>query len=116
VHVSLPVGAVLEYRTRAQAICAEHGVDVVETGLWVHAGLFSMVLVSSGDDAQARMTRAVDAILRLGISAGGSMEYCHGVGVRLAHLMREEHGEAGVEVMRRVKAALDPLGLLPGRW
>ena len=112
VHVSLPVGAVLEYRRERRRSPAEHGVDVVETGLWVHAGLFSMVLVASGDDAQARMTRAVDAILRLAISVGGSMEYCHGVGVRLAHLMREEHGEAGVEVMRRVKSALDPRGVL----
>jgi FAD/FMN-containing dehydrogenase len=112
VHVSLPVSAVLEYRIRALAIAAEQGVDVVETGLWVHAGLFSMVLVATGEEAQARMSRAVDAILRLAISSGGSMEYCHGVGVRLAHLMREEHGEAGVEVMRRVKAALDAGGVL----
>ncbi len=105
-HVSLPVSAVLEYRTRALATCAEQGVDVVETGLWVHAGLFSLVLVATGDEAQARMARAVDAVLRMAIAAGGSMEYCHGAGVRLAHLLREEHGEAGVEVMGRVRGAL----------
>jgi FAD/FMN-containing dehydrogenase len=29
--------------------------------------------------------------------------------------MREEQGEAGVELTRRVKAALDPEGVLPGR-
>ena len=116
IHVSLPVPAVLEYRTQAQAIADEHGVDVVETGLWVHAGLFSMVLVASGDGAASRMSHAVDACLRLAISAGGSIEYCHGVGVRLAHLMREEHGEVGVAVMRRVKSALDPAGVLnPGK-
>jgi FAD/FMN-containing dehydrogenase len=46
---------------------------------------------------------------------GGSIEYCHGVGVRLAHLMEREHG-GGLEVMRSIKRALDPQGILnPGK-
>jgi FAD/FMN-containing dehydrogenase len=105
-HVSLPAGAVLECRRQASEIAEGERVDVVETGLWVHAGLFSIVLASSGDDGQARMSRVMDAVLRLAIASGGSMEYCHGAGVRLAHLLREEHGEAGVEVMRRVRGAV----------
>ena len=42
---------------------------------------------------------------------GGSMEYTHGVGVKLAALMAEEHGY-GVEVMRRIKKTLDPNGIM----
>jgi glycolate oxidase len=43
------------------------------------------------------------------------MEYCHGVGVRLAHLMVEEHG-AGLDVMRALKRSLDPANILnPGK-
>ena len=114
-HVALPASAVLDYRRGATAIAAEHRVDVVETGLWVHAGLFSMVLVTAGDDAAHRMEAAVDTALRLAIDAGGSIEYCHGVGVRLAHLMREQHG-AGLDVLRALKHALDPKGILnPGK-
>jgi FAD/FMN-containing dehydrogenase len=114
-HVALPVPAVLAYRAQAIALAAEHRVDVVETGLWVHAGLYSMVLVTSGETANSRMSRVVDACLRNAISVGGSIEYCHGVGVRLAHLMREEHG-VGLDVMRAVKRALDPKGILnPGK-
>jgi FAD/FMN-containing dehydrogenase len=115
IHVALPVPAVLGYRTQARAIADEHRVDVVETGLWVHAGLFSMVLVTSGEAASSRMSQVVDACLRHAIGVGGSVEYCHGVGVRLAHLMREEHG-VGLDVMRAVKRALDPTGILnPGK-
>jgi FAD/FMN-containing dehydrogenase len=45
----------------------------------------------------------------------GSMEYCHGVGVRLAALMEREHGK-GIEVLRRLKHGLDPGGILnPGK-
>jgi FAD/FMN-containing dehydrogenase len=39
------------------------------------------------------------------------MEYVHGVGQRLGHLMAREHGEA-LDVLRRIKAALDPEGML----
>jgi FAD/FMN-containing dehydrogenase len=43
------------------------------------------------------------------------MEFCHGVGLKLAHLMEREHG-FGLEVMRRLKVAVDPLGIMnPGK-
>ena len=43
------------------------------------------------------------------------MEYCHGVGVRLAHLMGEELG-SGLEVLQEIKKALDPHNIMnPGK-
>jgi FAD/FMN-containing dehydrogenase len=46
---------------------------------------------------------------------GGSMEYTHGVGIKLAPLMESEHGY-GLEVMRQIKRALDPRNVLnPGK-
>jgi alkyldihydroxyacetonephosphate synthase len=43
------------------------------------------------------------------------MEYCHGVGLKLAHLMETELG-AGLGVLRDIKRVLDPEGLLnPGK-
>jgi len=43
------------------------------------------------------------------------MESCHGVGLRLSHLMGEEHGR-GLDLMRQVKAALDPHNIMnPGK-
>ena len=45
----------------------------------------------------------------------GSIEYCHGAGLKLAHLMPEEHG-AGFGLLQRIKQTLDPDGLLnPGK-
>jgi FAD/FMN-containing dehydrogenase len=44
------------------------------------------------------------------------MEYCHGVGWQLAHLMEREHGAVGLELLARLKHALDPHGILnPGK-
>jgi FAD/FMN-containing dehydrogenase len=46
---------------------------------------------------------------------GGAMEYCHGVGTRLAPLMHREHG-VGLAVLRQLKHSFDPLDILnPGK-
>ena len=46
---------------------------------------------------------------------GGIMEYCHGVGVKLNHLLGREMG-AGQEVVRTMKQALDPNNIMnPGK-
>lgn len=115
VHVALPASRVLEYRAQAIDAALARGVHVLETGLWTAPGLFSMTLAApASPDAVERMSDAVDACLELAVAAGGSIEYCHGVGVRLAHLMRAEHG-AGLEALRALKRALDPHGILNPR-
>ena len=54
--------------------------------------------------------RAMDATVR----CGGSISHHHGVGRLRIPWMRDEHG-AGIEVMRAIKQALDPKGILnPG--
>jgi FAD/FMN-containing dehydrogenase len=61
------------------------------------------------------LEETVDELLHLVHKMGGSMEYTHGVGVKLAPLMAEEHG-SGLEVMRRIKQTLDPNHILnPGK-
>ncbi len=118
IHVSIPASKVLDYRKKAMDLLAKIGVEVGESGLWNQPELFSMVLEAKTDDmleAGRALSRAVDLLLRLAQDYGGSMEYCHGVGLRLAHLMKREHGY-GLEVMRKIKRALDPNGILnPGK-
>jgi FAD/FMN-containing dehydrogenase len=46
---------------------------------------------------------------------GGTMEYCHGVGVKLTHLLRREMG-VGFEVAKAIKRGLDPHDIMnPGK-
>lgn len=116
-HVSLPASRVLEFRDRAAVLLAERGVSIREWGLWNQPELFSVVMqqyVRQPEDAQL-FAEAVQAVLQLAQDVGGSMEYCHGAGIRLAALMEREHGR-GLSLLQAIKAAVDPRGILnPGK-
>ena len=118
IHVALPASKVLPFRRTAQEIIRKRGVFLQESGLWVKPELFSMRLGAedgSLPNAQLVLQQTVEALLRLTQQMGGSMEYTHGVGIKLAPLMASEHGY-GLEVMRQIKRALDPKNILnPGK-
>lgn len=118
VHVSIPASQVLEYRRKGKALLARHHVHLLEYGIWTQPELFSLVMVDlalTESEAVTNVARAVNELLMLAQDLGGSMEYCHGVGVKLAHLMDRELGP-GLEVMKRIKEALDPDNIMnPGK-
>ncbi|MCH8055878.1 MAG: FAD-binding oxidoreductase, partial [Deltaproteobacteria bacterium] len=109
---------VLAFRKAAMEILLRRGVCLQESGIWTRPERFSMRLdVEDGDVEQSQIVLedTVDELLRLVQKMGGSMEYCHGVGVKLAPLMAEEHGY-GLEVMRQIKKVLDPNNIMnPGK-
>ena len=117
IHVGLPASKVLEYRKRCQQILSESDIIVREWSIWARPEFFSFLIVEetpSGEDDSSSMKKAVDQVLSLAQDIGGSMEYCHGVGTKLAHLMERELG-LGMEVLRQIKRALDPNNILhPG--
>ena len=87
---------------------------VTQCGIWTRPELFSMVLHNPSGQVEI-LADTVDRLLALAQDVGGSMEYCHGVGVRLAHLLARELG-AGTQILSALKQALDPDHLLnPGK-
>ena len=97
---------------------ADNGIHVREWSVWARPEFFSFLIVQERDEdstASLDMGRIVDEVLTLAQQLGGSMEYCHGVGLKLAHLMEAEHG-SGMDVMRRIKRTVDPGNILnPGK-
>jgi len=111
-HVALPPSQVLAFRDRCHAETALASVALLECGLWTAPDFFSAVLALPVDQGgHERLGAVIDSLLTACQDLGGSMEYVHGVGQRLGHLMAREHGEA-LDVLRRIKAALDPEGML----
>ncbi len=117
-HMALPVSQVLEFRKRAEAIAQENGASVREYAIWTEPELFSMIMtraVLDSTESPDSFAEAVGRVLRLAQDMGGTMEYCHGVGLKLAHLVGREWG-SGLELARRLKRAVDPHGIMnPGK-
>jgi len=122
-HLGLPISKVLEYRKQCDEIMAREGIRSVEYAIWSRPELFSMLIIpESGTetdtteaDARERLGRTVEQVLQLAQDMGGIMEYCHGVGVKLNHLLAREMG-VGQGVVRAIKQAVDPNNIMnPGK-
>jgi D-lactate dehydrogenase (cytochrome) len=64
----------------------------------------------------AEAERLNERLVRRALALGGTATGEHGVGVGKMHFLDTEHGEAAVDVMRTLKAALDPRNIMnPGK-
>jgi FAD/FMN-containing dehydrogenase len=112
IHVALPIDRVLGYHRLLLKLMRRRNVLMLETGIWVHPELYSAAFLRPQPADAAEMQSAVDEALLMAHRMGGSMEYVHGVGKKLAHLLRQEHG-AALDAYDRLKKAWDPAGTLP---
>ena len=79
----------------------------------LHVALFIDVL---DKDECTRLLAAADAIHRAAIRLGGTVSSEHGIGAARAEYMAEQLGEGAISVMRAIKRALDPKGIMnPGK-
>ena len=76
-----------------------------------------LILVDPANDAERERAEALSQRLtRRAMAHGGTCTGEHGVGLHKIGYLAEEHGEAAVDIMRRVKQALDPKNILnPGK-
>lgn len=69
---------------------------------------------TGGDDksGEEKYLECLDTAIRTSLKYGGNVSHHHGVGTAKAEYMKEEHGEAGMYIMKAVKDAMDPNGIL----
>jgi glycolate oxidase len=79
----------------------------------LHVALFIDVL---NEEEWAKLAEAADAIHRAAIRLGGTVSSEHGIGAARSEYMKMQWGEGTLSVMRAIKRALDPKGILnPGK-
>ena len=112
--IAVPRPAMPEMFARIARVAKECGVVV---GTFGHAGdgnLHPTIVFDRADQAAA--FRAFDAIVREALALGGSITGEHGVGSLKRDYLSQMVGQAERELMRRVKLAFDPRGILnPGK-
>jgi len=92
----------------------------LRVGTFGHAGdgnLHPTVLCDERDrDEMERAHAFFDELYEMVLSIGGTVSGEHGIGMAKKQYLARQIGEGGVEVMRRIKDAFDPEGLLnPGK-
>jgi glycolate oxidase len=92
----------------------------VEVGTFGHLGdgnLHPTFLTDERNaDEMERVHRALDAIFRRTVELGGTITGEHGVGLAKKPWLRHQLGDASFMLLKQVKTALDPHGLLnPGK-
>ena len=115
--VAVPRARVPDMLRAVERIAARHDVRM---GTFGHAGdgnLHPDLVFDRGDPRAQEKTEAVKKDLyQAALDLGGTVTGEHGIGAARRDWLEATRGEAAVRVMRSIKAALDPDGILnPGR-
>lgn len=115
--VGVPRSRVPEMLRTIERIAAKHNVRIATFG---HAGdgnLHPELVLQPGDPRAEQVTKAVQQDLyQAALDLGGTVTGEHGIGSARVAWLEAQRGAEAVRVMRAIKAALDPQGLLnPGR-
>ena len=113
----VPISRLAESLDGARRLLEASGFLAMIVG-HVGDGNFHCVILVNPDDAdEMRRAEAVnDGIVRLALSLDGTCTGEHGIGLHKMGFLAEEAGEDALDLMRRIKVALDPTHFLnPGK-
>jgi glycolate oxidase len=113
--VGVPRSRLPEMILRIEQIAAEHGVTIATVA---HAGDGNLhpTFVFPPGEVPAEVWTAADAVFRGALELGGTLTGEHGVGVLKTKWLAAELGPGATDLHHRIKAAVDPTGILnPGK-
>ncbi|KAF2659907.1 hypothetical protein K491DRAFT_590199 [Lophiostoma macrostomum CBS 122681] len=107
---AVPISKMAELVDRSEQIVSGSGWFLANVG-HVGDGNVHTAIVCPEEDKEAA-EKLLEKVQRLALELDGTITGEHGVGLKLRDLLTEEVGQAGVDMMRKVKLALDPKGIL----
>jgi D-lactate dehydrogenase (cytochrome) len=114
--VCVPISQLAECILRAKASIQASGFTAPIVGHVGDGNFHTLILVDPEDRGElARAAQLNDTLVRHAQALGGTCTGEHGIGSGKIDFLRAEAG-AAVDVMKRIKAALDPIGIMnPGK-
>lgn len=108
----VPVSKLAEAVLGVKQDIAESGLSAPMVGHVGDGNFHTVILVPPEEDGLERAWALDRKIVARGLALGGSCSGEHGVGGGKRGFLVQEHGAETIEVMRSLKAALDPKGIL----
>ncbi len=114
--VVVPISLLDEAILGTQADIAASGLTAPIVGHVGDGNFHTVILVPPEPDGLARAWELDKKIVARALSLGGSCSGEHGVGIGKREFLEREHGAETLAVMRSIKTALDPRGIMnPGK-
>jgi glycolate oxidase len=115
---TVPVSVLTTTINKVKEICARNQVQVA---VLAHAGdgnLHPLILFDQRDARElARVEKSMDEIVAYALSVGGTLSGEHGIGISKAKYLPQQLSTPSLRVMRTIKKAFDPQGILnPGSF
>lgn len=116
--VAVPRHRILEFVQLLQDIGERHGLHFLNYGHVGDGNFHATLMFADEDDPRIPAgLSAMKEVFKLAVSLGGTITAEHGVGSIKAPYLRLMRDGVQVALMRRIKQAFDPKGILnPGKW
>ena len=116
--VAVPRDRLPDFVRAVQAISTT--VSRVILGVGGHAGDGNMhpnvLFPEVSEEAEKEAQISIERIVRAGLELGGTISGEHGIGLHKADFLAWELGDAQIEVLKKIKQAIDPRGIMnPGK-
>ena len=114
---TVPRSKITEMLLALEQIAAKYDLSI---GTFGHAGdgnLHPTILTDERNkEEMERVHKAVQEIFKKALSLGGTLSGEHGIGMAKARFLEWELGDSGLDVLKKIKQALDPGNILnPGK-
>lgn len=115
--VCVPISKLAECISETQADIAASGLFAPVIGHVGDGNFHSTIFIDPNDDEMFEKALKLDQrMVQRALDMGGTCTGEHGIGVGKLKHMRNEHGDGAIEVMKSIKAALDPQNIMnPGK-
>jgi D-lactate dehydrogenase (cytochrome) len=114
--VTVPISNLAECIDETRRDISEAGVVAPILGHIGDGNFHVVLLFDQSDEKEIAVTKGLnESLMQRALSMGGTCTGEHGIGLGKIGALRHQHGE-GVDVMRSIKSALDPNGIMnPGK-
>jgi glycolate oxidase len=115
--VAVPRRAIVPMVQRVREIAARHNLEIPLFGHIGDGNLHPNILCDKRDpEEMQRVAAAAREIFEAAVALGGTLSGEHGIGLLKKQFMELDLGADTLALMRRIKDAIDPLGIMnPGK-